>query len=107
MEYLENLLAELRLELTALFEQGLAQSGSREASLRELGQKLSACGLAEGAGLIDNLCGELAQSRLDAAWQPGGAALHYSRLWRYTDLCRRRLEFLETRANLREQAPGT
>lgn len=100
MERLITLLEDLRLELGAIFEQGLAQSGRREEALRQLGGRMSQLGLVRGGQLADSLSGQLARSRLDSDWQPGEAARLYSRLWRYTTLCLRRLDYLEARANL-------
>lgn len=98
------LLEEIRQELGILFEHGLSQGGMQEQTLRKLGEEMEESGLAKGAELCARLAGELAASRLDAAWKPAPTARLYAKLWRYTGLCLRRLEFLEAKARIAAQA---
>lgn len=103
-ESMRALLEEGRQELGVLFEHGLAQGGMQEQAFRELEARMEESGLAKGAALAQGLAGELAASRLDAAWKPEAAAALYADLWRYLGLCLRRLEFLEAKARIAAQA---
>lgn len=101
-EAMRATLEETRLELGALFERGLCGAGHREESLAACGERMARSGMTAGAQLAAGLCGQLAASRLDARWAADEAASLLARLWRYTGLCLRRLEFLEARASLTE-----